>query len=434
MGKKYTGWVTFGTMPPAPVEPNMRIKNITSVLVLVIANLLAISSGAQETAVIRAGTMLDGRGHELHNVLIVVQGGKIVRVTPNAKDQQIPGAAVYDLSRLTVLPGWIDVHVHITWHFGPNGRIEDKNETPEQATLAEAGNAYATLMAGFTTIQSLGAPEDKDLREAIASGAIPGPRLLSALNPIEDPKLTPEQIREAVRKLKADGADVVKIFASRSIRQGGGQTLTDEQLQAACSEAKAQGLRSVVHAYREAVRASANASCTEVEHGTYATQEDLDAMAQHGTFFDPQVGLVIHNYLDNKQKFIGVGNYTEEGFAKMQEVLPVIAEMWKRALATKGLKIVFGTDAVAGAHGRNAEEFIDRVRAGQDTMDAMVAANSRAAESLNMQNEIGSIAPGMQADIIALDGDPLKDIAAVRRVVFVMKGGKVYRNQVHANK
>lgn len=428
MGKKYTGWVTFGTMPPAPVELNMQIKNITFVLVLVLANLIAISGGAQETAVIRAGTMLDGRGHELHNVLIVIQGGKIVRVTPNAKDQQIPGAAVYDLSRLTVLPGWIDVHVHITWHFGPNGRIEDKNETPEQATLAEAGNAYATLMAGFTTIQSLGAPEDKDLREAIADGAIPGPRLLSALNPIEDPKLTLEQIREAVRKLKADGADVVKIFASRSIRQGGGQTLTDEQLQAACSEAKAQGLRSVVHAYREAVRASANAGCTEVEHGTYATQEDLDAMAQHGTFFDPQVGLVIHNYLDNKQKFIGVGSYTEEGFAKMQEVLPVIAEMWKHALATKGLKIVFGTDAVAGAHGRNAEEFIDRVHAGQDPMDAMVAANSRAAESLNMQNEIGSIAPGMQADMIALDGDPLKDITAVRRVVFVMKGGRVYKN------
>jgi len=257
---------------------------------------------------------------------------------------------------------------------------------------------------------------------------LPGPRVLTALNPIEDSKLTPEQIRQAVRKLKADGADVVKIFASRSIRQGGGQTLTAEQLQAACGEAKAQGLRSVVHAYRSAVRAAAEAGCTEVEHGTYATQEDLDAMVQHGTFFDPQIGLVIHNYLDNKPKFLGVGTYTEEGFAKMQEVLPVIADMFKHALATKGLKIVFGTDAVAGAHGRNAEEFIDRVHAGQDPMDAMVAAQSRAAESLDMSNQIGSIAPGLQADIIALDGDPLKDITAVRRVVFVMKGGRVYRN------
>ncbi len=396
------------------------------VLLLVSA---ANAQAQQGLIVIHAGTLLDGKGNVLHNAQITVQDGKITRIEQNAKDKHTADVMFYDLRRLTVLPGWIDVHDHITWHFGPNGRVEDKTETPSQATLAAAGNAYATLMAGFTTIQSLGSPEDKDLRQAISSGALPGPRLLTALNPIEDPKLTPEQIREAVRKLKTDGADVVKIFASRSIRQGGGQTLTDEQLQAACSEAKAQGLRSVVHAYRAAVRAAANAGCTEVEHGTYATQEDLDAMAQHGTFFDPQVGLVIHNYLDNKQKFLGVGSYTEDGFAKMQEVLPVIAEMFKHALATKNLKIVFGTDAVAGAHGRNAEELIDRVRAGQEPMDAMVAATSRAAASLNMQNEIGLIAPGMQADIIALDGNPLQDITAVRRVVFVMKGGKVYRNE-----
>jgi imidazolonepropionase-like amidohydrolase len=381
-----------------------------------------------QTVVIRAGILLDGKGHALRNVLIVVQGGRIVRVDPNAKNQRIPKVAFYDLTHMTVMPGWIDLHDHITWHFGPNGRIEDKNETPSQAALAAAGNAYATLMAGFTTIQSVGSPEDKELRAAIQSGAVPGPRLLTSLGPIEDPKLTPEQIRVTVKKLKEDGADLVKIFASRSIRQGGTRTLSDEQLQAACGEAKAQGLRTLVHAYREAVRAAANAGCTEVEHGTYATQQDLDAMAQHGTFFDPQVGLVIHNYLDNKQKFLGGSSYTEEGFAKMQEVLPVIAEMFKHALATKDLKIVFGTDAVAGAHGRNAEEFIYRVQAGEDPMDALVAANSRAAESLNMQNEIGAIAPGLQADIIAVDGDPLEDITAVRRVVFVMKGGRVYRN------
>lgn len=106
-----------------------------------------------------------------------------------------------------MLPGWIDVHDHITWHFGPNGKLEDKSETPVQATLAAAGNAWATLMAGFTTIQSLGSPEDKDLRDAINSGTIPGPRIITALRPIVDSKLTPEQIRDAVRKLKADGAD-----------------------------------------------------------------------------------------------------------------------------------------------------------------------------------------------------------------------------------
>lgn len=394
-----------------------------SITLLVLATAI-LAQAQQGPVVIQASTLFDGRGHVLHNAQIVVEQGKILRVEQDGKSKP-----TYKLNGLTVMPGWIDVHDHITWHFGPNGHVEDKNETQEQAALAAAGNAYATLMAGFTTIQSLGSPEDKDLRTAIAGGTLPGPRIISALEPIEDPKLTPQQIREAVRKLKAEGADVVKIFASRSIRQGGGQTLSDEQLQAACGEAKAQGLRSVVHAYRSAVRAAANAGCTEVEHGTYATQEDLDAMAQHGTFFDPQVGLVIHNYLDNKPKFLGIGSYTEEGFAKMQEVLPLIAEMFQRALATKNLKIVFGTDAVAGAHGRNAEEFIDRVQAGQEPMDALVAAQSRAAESLNLQNEIGTIAPGMQADIIALDGDPTTDITAVRRVVFVMKGGKVFKNE-----
>jgi imidazolonepropionase-like amidohydrolase len=391
-------------------------------LIFIFALLAGFCSAQEKPLVIRAGTLFDGKGHVLHNTEIAIQNGKILTVGRTGKKPD------YDLRRFTVMPGWIDLHDHITWHFGPNGRIEDKSETPEQASLAIAGNAYQTLMAGFTTIQSVGSPEDKDLRAAVANGVIPGPRIITSLEPIEDPKLTPEQIRETVRKLKSEGADLVKIFASKSIRQGGGQTLSDEQLQAACGEAKAQGLRTLVHAYRTAVRAAANAGCTEVEHGTFATQEDLDAMAQHGTFFDPQVGLVIHNYLNNKRRFIGIGTYTEDGFAKMQEVLPVIAQMFKQALKTKNLKIVFGTDAVAGAHGHNAEEFIYRVQAGQEPMDAMVAAQSRAAESLNMQGEIGSIAPGLQADIIALEGDPLKDITAVRRVVFVMKGGRVYKN------
>ncbi|HYX53919.1 MAG TPA: amidohydrolase family protein [Candidatus Limnocylindrales bacterium] len=390
---------------------------------------LSIFAFSQEHPVtIHAQTLFDGKGRVLHDVLLVVRNGKIQSISPNSKSP-----ATYDLQSATVMPGWIDLHDHIVWHFGPNGRIEDKSETPYQASLAAAANAYATLMAGFTTIQSVGNPEDKDLRAAIAHGGVPGPRLITSLEPIEDPKLTPEQLRETVRKLKADGADLVKIFASKSIRQGGGQTLSEEQLQAICGEAKGLGLRTLVHAYRSAVRAAANAGCTQVEHGTYATQQDLDAMAQHGTYFDPQVGLVIHNYLDNREKFIGVGSYTEEGFAKMQEVLPVIAEMFKHALATPKLKIVFGTDAVAGAHGRNAEEFIYRVQAGQDPMDALVAAQSRAAESLGMQTQIGSIAPGMQADIIAIDGDPLKDITAVRRVVFVMKGGKLYKNEPSAS-
>ena len=380
--------------------------------------------------VINAATVFDGAGHVLHDVRILVRRGKIESVKQHVPAGSAASPSNYDLRGLTVMPGWIDTHVHITWHFGANGRLEDKSETPAQAAYAMEGNANKTLLAGFTTIQSLGSPDDKDLRDAIDRDVIPGPRILTALEPIEDAKMTPDEIRAHVKKMKAEGADEIKIFASGSIRQGGKRTLTDEQLSAACGEAKQRGLRSVVHAYGPAVGAAAEAGCTSVEHGTLTTDDDLRSLAQHGIFFDPQVGLVIHNYLDNKARFLGIGSYTEEGFAKMQEALPLNADLFRRALKIKGLKIVFGTDAVAGAHGRNAEEFIYRVQdGGQNAMSAMVSANSLAAESLGLQKHIGEIAPGMDADIIALDGDPREDITAVRRVVFVMKNGHVYKNE-----
>jgi imidazolonepropionase-like amidohydrolase len=206
-------------------------------------------------------------------------------------------------------------------------------------------------------------------------------------------------------------------------------TLSQDQLNAACDEANKQGLRTLVHAYKDAVRAAALAGCTEVEHGTLATDDDLKVLAEHGTYFDPQAGLVIENYLANKDRFLGSPGYTEEGFAAMERALSLDHDLFRHALKIPGLRVVFGSDAVAGAHGRNAEEFIDRVRdAGVDPMSAMVSANSVAAEAMRMGDRIGSIAPGYEADIIALDGDPLKDITAVRRVTFVMKGGIAYKN------
>jgi imidazolonepropionase-like amidohydrolase len=160
-----------------------------------------------------------------------------------------------------------------------------------------------------------------------------------------------------------------------------------------------------------------------------ATDDDLKSMADQGTYLDPQAGLVIENYLLNKEKYLGTPGYTEEGFAWMEKILPMNHELVQHAVKTPGLKVVFGTDALAGSHGRNAEEFIDRVRdGGVDPMAAMVSANALGAEALGMADQIGSIAPGLQADMIALEGDPLKDITAVRRVAFVMKGGIVYKN------
>ena len=183
------------------------------------------------------------------------------------------------------------------------------------------------------------------------------------------------------------------------------------------------------------MRAATLAGCTEIEHGLGASDDDLKLMAERGTYFDPQGGLLLENYLLNKSKYAGSPFYppTEEGFAVFETVLPMNHHLLQRARKIPGLKIVFGTDAVAGAHGRNAEEFIDRVRdCGVDPMAALVSANSLGAVAMGLANQIGSITPGLQADIIAIDGDPLKDITAVRRVVFVMKGGVVYKNTVRA--
>ncbi len=377
--------------------------------------------------VIAASAVLDGQGRVLHDTRIVIEGAKIVAINPKA------GPINYDLRGLTVLPGWIDAHVHITWSFGKDGKNAGGGGTTQDAAYRAASNAWVTLMAGFTTVQSVGSPIDIPLRESIAQGLLPGPRILTAVEPLTgrgEQTGTPDEIRAHIRKQKEAGADVIKIFAAGGMLQGG-MTLSAEQLHAACDEAKKQGLRTLVHAYREAVRAATLAGCTQVEHGLGATDDDLKLMAEKGTYFDPQAGLLIETYLLNKDKYVGTPFYpkTVEEFSVFEKVLPMNHELMHRAVKTPGLKIVFGADAVAGAHGRNAEEFIDRVRdGGVDPMAAMVSANSLAAEALGMADQIGSISPGLQADIIALDGDPLKDITAVRRVVFVMKGGIVYKN------
>jgi imidazolonepropionase-like amidohydrolase len=377
--------------------------------------------------VIAASAVLDGKGRVLHDIRIVIEGSKIVAIDPKA------GPVDYDLRGLTVLPGWIDAHVHINWSFGKDGKNAGGEGTTPEAAYQAASNAWVTLMGGFTTVQSMGSPNDVLLRDAIAKDLLPGPRILAVVEPLSgrgEQTGTPDEIRAYVRKQKEAGANLIKIYASGGMRQGG-MTLSQEQLTAACDEAKKQGLRTLVHAYRDAVRAATLAGCTQIEHGLGATDDDLKLMAEKGTYFDPQAGLLIETYILNKEKYAGTPFFpnTVEGFAGMEEILPMNHELMRRAVKTPGLKMVFGTDAVAGAHGRNAEEFIYRVRdGGVDPMAAMVSANALGAEALGMADQIGSIAPGLQADIIALDGDPLKDITAVRRVVFVMKGGIVYKN------
>ncbi len=377
--------------------------------------------------VIAADTALDGKGGALRKTRIIIEGSKIVAIDPKAKPID------YDLRGLTVLPGWIDAHVHITSSFGKDGKSVGGDGTTHEDAFRHASNAWATLMAGFTTVQSMGSPGELALRNAIANGSLPGPRILTAVGALSgrgEQTGTAEEIRAFVRKQKEAGADLIKIYAAGGFNASE-MTLSQEQLNAACDEAKKLGLRTLVHAFREAVCAATLAGCTQIEHGVGATDEDLKIVAEKGTYLDPQAGLLWENYLLNAKKFAGTPFFpkTIEGFAPMKDLPPVSQEFLRRAAKIPGLKIVFGTDALSGMHGRNAEEFIHHVRdCGVDPMAAMISANSLAAEALGMTGQIGSIAPGLDADIIALDGDPRKDITAVRRVAFVMKGGIVYKN------
>jgi imidazolonepropionase-like amidohydrolase len=401
----------------------------TAFTTVAIAAIFAAASplAAQTPIVVKARTVIDGKGGALNNVAIVIQGSKIVRIEPATAE------ATYDLTTQTVMPGWIDTHTHIVDHFNrSNGRLHTAAdpETLEQTTLYAYENAYKTLMAGFTTIQSPGNPVDKDIRDWIADGRVPGPHVLTSIHQIFDNTGTPDQIRMLIDKwIKEEGADFVKIFASGSIREGGLKTMTDAQIQAACDEANKLGKRTIVHAQGpDSAKSAILAGCTTIEHGNRLSDEDVALMVQHGTYFDSNNHLMIHNYIENKPHFIGIGNYTESGYAYMERGLVSGNDSFKKALAAH-VKMVFGTDATAGAHGRNAEELIYRVKdGGQAPMDAIVTATSRSAESLRLDKQIGTIAPGMEADIIAVDGNPLQDITAVRRVTFVMKGGKVFKN------
>jgi imidazolonepropionase-like amidohydrolase len=402
----------------------MRRMRITSIFAVALA-CSSVALLAQDQPIrIHAAAVVDGAGKVTRNATIVVRGSKITAVETNA------GPATYDVGRAWIIPGMIDVHAHLGWHFGKDGRFPERPGSPAEEILYSAENAYVTLMAGFTTIQSPGQPNDVELREAIARGVLPGPRVLTSIRQLNERSGTPDEIREKVRQLKKDGADVVKLFASASIRDGGKQTMSDEQLQAACGEAKAQGLRTMVHAHSpESITASVNAGCQQIEHGVFANEEVLKLMADKGVFFDPNIGVVLQNYLRNKARFLGVGNYNEAGFSFMEKGVAINAAMIKKAVATPNLKLVLGTDAVAGAHGHNADEIVERVKQGiQKPMDAIISATSLAAKSLGLERTIGTLAPGFDADLVALDGDPTSDITAVTRVVFVMKGGKIYNN------
>jgi imidazolonepropionase-like amidohydrolase len=276
--------------------------------------------------VIAADTVLDGKGGALRKTRIVIEGSKIVAIDPQAKPID------YDLRDLTVLPGWIDAHVHINSSFGKDGKSVGGDGTMYEDAFRHASNAWATLNGRLHDGAKHGSPGSLPLRDAIANGSLPGPRILTAAEALGRPGGTPEEIRAFIRRQKQAGADLIKIYASGGFNASG-MALSQEQLNVACDEAKKQGLRTLVQAFRDAVRAATLAGCTQIEHGVGATDDDLKLMTEKGTYLDPQAGLLWENYLLNANKFAGTPFFpkTVEEFARMKDLPPVSQEFLRRA-------------------------------------------------------------------------------------------------------
>lgn len=377
------------------------------------------SANHEAQTVIRTGRLFDGLGGWMIDRDLVVADGKIIDI----RDWE--GVADHDLRDFVTMPGWIDTHTHIAARLDHAGKLVLPNtfgeETVDEAAIVTAEHAYATYAAGFTTVQSPGDRLDGPLRDAIARGGLPGPRILTCLEFIKGG--SPEEIATFVARMKETGADFIKIFADGHGRPIN-RTLDDRQISAACDAASALGMRTIVHAHLdETIQAAVRAGCTSIEHGTEISERSLEMMAAKGTYFDPNLN-VMPNYLAHRDAVIGTAHYTEEYFAAMPGRYHRLVKAFRQALAL-GVKVVFGTDAVYGAHGNNADEFVYRVRdGGQSASDVFVSATSLSAESLGLGGVTGRIAKGYAADLVATGGDPFVEIDHVHDVRFVMGRGR----------
>jgi len=398
-------------------------KDLYALLIVAffISMLLSLPAFAQDV-VLKTKLAIDGQGNIIRDAVIVVRDGKIVSAQPNGR---VPsGVREVDLTKFTVMPGMIDMHVHIAAHFDETSR-----ERPSITAFWAAGNARQYLESGFTTLRSLGASNlvDVDLRNAINSGLVTGPRLFVSGEPLNESaiKVTDGEapMREYVRKQVAANVDVIKVFGSLSSRAGGGPTYTLEQMKAAVDEAHKAGKPVAVHAHAaEAVRRAILAGADTIEHGALMDDATIDLMVQKQVVYVPNLYLAEY-YLANAEKF----HFNEEQLRYTRDFMKPRAEAFAKAVK-KGARIVFGTDAVAGLAGHTAPEFERRVALGMSTKQAIVHATSTPAKALGMAGKIGDLKPGMVADIIAVDGNPLDDIKALGRVTFVMKDGKIFKS------
>jgi imidazolonepropionase-like amidohydrolase len=383
--------------------------------------------------VVRAARMLDARaGRIVNDAVVVVEGERVAAVGSGAA---IPaGAQVIDLGDVTLLPGLIDAHTHITYHYDRTGRFGISWDAGPDETLGFAQeNARATLLAGVTTARDLGGDSRvvTRLRDGINRGETEGPRLLVSGDPLtstvlrgvaeDDRGERVARVRQFVRARIAEGVDVIKVF--EGVDETGRPVFNMQEISAAVEEAARAGLRVAVHAHEAAaVKAAVRGGCASVEHGSFLDDEAVRELAKRHVALVPTLYLPTH-YLEHRERFVAFDPFTWSFFEKLRA-----GNLANAARAKKGgVWIVSGSDAVAGLHGNNPREIIWLVKAGLTPAEALRAATVDAAGLLGLEGKVGEIKPGAFADLVAVPGDPTKDIGVVEHVNFVMKGGKVIK-------
>jgi imidazolonepropionase-like amidohydrolase len=420
----------------------------------VLVSVPGVAEPAPPLVVLKAARLIDGTGRApVSPAMIRVEGDRITEVGATVRIP--PGASVIDLGDATLLPGLIDLHTHLTGDERVHWEDALIKSTPPRDALWGARNARITLLAGFTTVRDMGPSwpfVDVELRRAIDEGAVPGPRMLVAGNyvsstggagdarqfPIyvEVPLVRnladgPEEITKAVRTNLKNGADFIKILATGAMLSKGispgAQQYADEEIRAAVMEAGRWGRWVASHAHgADGIKASIRAGVRTVDHGSYLDEEAITLLAASNrrTFYVPT--LYTYAAIDRA----GDDNpFPESERERARQARGSGFEGFRRALAA-GLPIGFATDAAVIPHGENAKEFAERAKLGESPMAAITAATLLNAEILGWQERVGSLSPGKLADIIAVPGDPLGDIAVLERVGFVMKGGVVYRDDL----
>src|SRR5579864_276424 len=398
-----------------------------------------------EIKIIHAGHMLDVKtGRTLNNVWVVIEDGKIIRVGTDAEQ----GANIIELPNATLLPGLIDAHTHIT--FDPNFGYQELGISVPKEALIGAKNARITLEAGFTTVRNVGARAYTDvaLRDAINEGMLPGPRMivsgpaLSITGGHCDNNLLPyeyhaqsdgaadgvEGVQHKVREIIKYGADVIKVCATGGVLSKGddpqASQYTLEEMKAIVADAHRLGRKVAAHAHgAQGILWASEAGVDSIEHGSYIDEPAIRMMKSKGTYLVPT--LYLGDWMTENATRIGL---PEMYAGKMREVIPQARANVKKAFDA-GVKVAFGTDAAVYPHGLNAHEFAVYVKLGMTPLQAIQTATVNAADLLGWSDRIGSLEPKKFADIIAVNGDPTKDVTLLQDPVFVMKGGEVYKQK-----